>query len=116
MRYVALKCYHRFDHSYQADEAHGSIDRHKARLVDKGFKQRYDLDYSSTFSPVVKPTTERLILALVVSHGWSLRQIDIHNAFLHGDLEENVFMKQPPGYEDLCILIMCASWINLCMV
>jgi hypothetical protein len=70
----------------------GIIDRYKARLVAKGFKQRYDLDYEDTFSPVVKAATIRIILALVVSNEWSLWQLDVQNVFLHGVLKE-VFMR-----------------------
>jgi hypothetical protein len=80
--------------------ADGSIDRYKARLVAKGFKQRYGIYYEDTFSLVVKIATIRMVLALSISRGWSLRQLDVKNAFLHGVLEEEVFMKQPPGFEN----------------
>jgi hypothetical protein len=64
-------------------KADGSIDRYKARLVAKGSKQRYGIDCEDTFSPVVKIATIHLVLAIVVSRGWSLQQVDVKNVFLH---------------------------------
>jgi hypothetical protein len=81
----------------------GPIDRYKARLVARRFKQQYGVDYDDTFSLVVKPTTIPLLLSLVVSCGWVIQQIDIQNAFLHGFLDEDVYTKQPPGFEDCAV-------------
>uniref|UniRef100_A0A2N9GP72 Reverse transcriptase Ty1/copia-type domain-containing protein n=1 Tax=Fagus sylvatica TaxID=28930 RepID=A0A2N9GP72_FAGSY len=79
--------------------ADGSIERFKAQLVAKGFHQQAGIDYGETYSPVIKPTMVRAILSIAISAGWSIRQIDIQNAFLHGQLSEDVFMTQPPGYQ-----------------
>ncbi|GAA0175198.1 transmembrane signal receptor [Lithospermum erythrorhizon] len=82
-------------------DSHGNIVRRRARLVARGNHQVEGLDFSETFSPVIKTTTIRTILSLVVSSRWSIRQVDIQNAFLHGSLTETVYMTQPPGFVDI---------------
>ena len=66
----------------------------------RGFFQQYGLDHEETFSLMVKPATIRLLLSLAVTYGWSLKQLDVSNAFLHGVLKEKVYMAQPQGYID----------------
>ena len=78
----------------------GTIECYKACLVAKGYHQTTGLNYFETFSPVVKPTTIHIILAIAISCGWSICQLDVHNAFLNGDLTEDVYRTQPQGFID----------------
>lgn len=78
----------------------GYVDHFKARLVAQGFSQIPGIDYTYTFSLVVKASTVHIVLSLVVLHNWRLHQLDVKNAFLHCQLNETVFMEQPPGFID----------------
>ena len=79
-------------------DAEGNVERYKARLVAQGFNQKYGIDYEETFSPVVRFESVRTILALAANLGFKLHQMDIKTAFLNGELEEEIFMRQPEGF------------------
>jgi len=76
----------------------GTIERYKARFVVRGFHQVKDKDYKHTFSPVAKLSTVRILVALATQKKWPLHQLDINNAFLHGFLDEEVYIMPPEGY------------------
>jgi hypothetical protein len=84
-----------YGNKYESD---GSVERYKARLVAKGFSQVEGIDYDETFAPVAKMISTCLVVALVVSHRWEVHQMDVKSAFLHGDLQEEICMEQPPFY------------------
>ena len=84
----------------------GTIETYKARLVAKGLRQTHGIDYQETFAPVANNAflhgmnSIRVLLSLVANLDWCLEQLNGNNAFLHGDLHDEVYMELPPGFED----------------
>jgi len=76
----------------------GDVVKHKARLVAKGYVQKHGVDYDEVFAPVARLDTVRVLLALAANQGWKVHHLDVKSAFLHGELEEKVYVSQPEGY------------------
>lgn len=92
-----VSCMWLHKHKLNAD---GSFKRYRLRLVANGKSQQEGVDYNETFSPVVKPATIRTVLDVSLAKSWPIHQLDVKNAFLHGELDETIYMHQPPGYVD----------------
>ncbi|KAM6569791.1 hypothetical protein CsatB_017776 [Cannabis sativa] len=82
------------------ENSNGSVNKFKARLVAKEFHKQPSFNFTETFSPVIKPVTIRVVLTLALAQDWTLRQLDVDNTILNGDLQEEVYMIQPLGFED----------------
>jgi transposase InsO family protein len=77
----------------------GKVCRYKARLVAQGFNQKFGVDYDEVFAPVARPATFRILLSMAGANNYCVKQFDIKTAFLNGDIEEEIYMRQPPGFE-----------------
>lgn len=91
----AIKCKYVFKVKYNSD---GSLERYKALLVAKGYTQIEGMNYHETFSPVAKMVTVKCLISITAIEGWILHQFDVNNAFLHDDLQKEIFIHKPPGY------------------
>jgi hypothetical protein len=89
-----VRCNWVYRNKYALD---GRVERHKALLIAKGFSQVEGIDYNET-SPIAKMNSIYLVVALVASHRWEVHQMDVKSTFLHGDLQEEIYMEQPPSY------------------
>jgi hypothetical protein len=90
---IGLKWVYKLKRNYD-----GGVVKHKARLVAKGYVQKQGVDFEEVFAPVARLDTVRFILALAANLGWKVHHLDVKSAFLHGELEEEVYVTQPEGY------------------
>ena len=79
-------------------DARGEVLKHKARLVAKGYVQQHGIDYYEVFAPVARLESVRVLLALAANAGWAVHHMDVKSAFLNGELQEEVYVQQPPGF------------------
>ena len=77
----------------------GDVEKYKARIVAQGFSQQPGIDYNETFAPVARLDTIRKVLAIATHNKWYVHQMDVMSTFFNGSLEEEVYVRQPPGYE-----------------
>ena len=90
-----IRCKWIYRSKYASD---GSVERLKERSVAKGFSQVEGIDYNETFSHVAKMNSIHLVLSLAALNNWEVHQMDVKSSFLHGDLQEEIYMEQPLGY------------------
>ena len=76
----------------------GTIDKYKAKLIVKGYREKEDLDYFDTYSPVTRITSIRMLIALAAVYDLKIHQMDVKTTFLNGELEEEIYMEQPEGF------------------
>jgi hypothetical protein len=79
-------------------DEHGNVSKYKARLVAKGYVQRQGIDYEEVFAPIVRMESVRVLLAVAAHGSWPVHHMDVKSAFLNGDLAEEVYVQQPPGF------------------
>ena len=95
---ILVGCRWVFTVKYRSD---GTLERYTARLVAKGYTQTYGIEYKENFPPVAKMNTIRVLISLVVNLDWDMQQYDIKNAFLHEELDAEICMEIPPGYNKM---------------
>ena len=95
-------------------DAQGAIVKHKARLVAKGYVQREGVDFDEVFAPVARLESVQLLLTVAAHHGWPGHHMDVKSAFLNGVLDEEVYVAQPPGFEQIGRSTRCTGFGRRC--